>query len=436
MSSSVSRPLFVLALCAVSMFSTGCAEPGDSLSPGDQQDASDPRPAVGRFATLSLNTESSVPIISRVDYVAGSYALVSADSLPLAQGTLEIKGRGNSTWAMPKKPYRLKLTTSTSMLGMPANRHWVLLANYADKTLMRNDLTFELSRQLDMAYTPRADWVHLQLNGQYEGLYQLVEHVRIGSERIDIPELNVADTTAALITGGYLLEIDETAGEAFCFNGPRTASMVFCAQNPEALHEARWSKHRAYITGYIAQLEEALFGPQFADPTVGYAAYLDVASVVDYFLINEVLRNFDGDLRRSTFLTKPRGGKLAFGPVWDFDLAIGNAELGGADKPDGWHIRLAPWYVRLFEDPAFSARVRERWRQLKSDGSLTRLQQLVDTRATYLSVEQRRNFQRWPILDVWVWPNRIVTGSYEGEVAAMKSWLSSRVAWMDAEFSR
>ncbi len=436
MSSCLSRPLFTLALCAVALWCVGCVAPGDPLSPGDQQDTSDPLPAIGRFATLSLNTESGVPILSREDYVNGSYALVSADSSLLAQGTLAIKGRGNSTWSMPKKPYRLKLSASTTMLGMPSNRHWVLLANYADKTLIRNDVTFALSRELDMAYTPRSQWVHLQLNGQYEGLYQLAEHVRLGPERVDIPELDEADTTAALITGGYLLEIDETAGEAFCFNGPRTTTMVFCAQSPEDLHEARWSKHRAYITGYIAQLEDALFGPRFTDPTVGYAAYLDIASVVDYFLVNEVLRNFDGDLRRSTFLTKPRGGKLAFGPVWDFDLAIGNAELGGADRPEGWHVRLAPWYARLFEDPAFSARVQARWRQLKSDGSLSRLQQFVDTRAKYLSVEQQRNFQRWPILDVWVWPNRIVTGSYDGEVAAMRSWLSSRVAWMDAEFSR
>jgi hypothetical protein len=315
---------------------------------------------------------------------------------------------------------------------MPSSRHWVLLANYADKTLLRNDIAFELSRRLGMAYTPRAEFVELYLNGTYEGIYQLGEHVRVAPDRVNVPELRVTDTSDVAITGGYLLEIDELRGEAFCFETGRTA-MVFCAKSPETLLDPAWARHRAYIEGYVRALDSTIFAPSFADPRAGYAAFLDVASAVDYYLLNELFKNVDADLRRSTFLYKPRGGKLTFGPVWDFDLAIGNANYFGADRVEGWYVRQAPWFTRLFEDPAFDARVRARWRQLRADGTVASLMTYASDRGTYLSRVQARNFERWPILSTWVWPNRVVTGSYTGELIAMGDWLFSRAQWMDAQ---
>jgi hypothetical protein len=336
---------------------------------------------------------------------------------------------------MPKKPYRLKLGNATELLGMPPNRHWVLLANYADKTLLRNDITFDLGRRMAFAYTPRSEYVHVVLNGSYEGLYQLAEQVRLGPDRVNIPELEAGDTSAATITGGYLLEVDETRGDVFCFDGTRS-TMVFCARNPETLLEPGWEKQRAYITGYIRQVEEVLFGPTFTDVTAGYPSVIDVASAVDYYLVNEIVRNVDGNLRRSTYLHKPRGGKLTFGPIWDFDLAMGNANYDGADRTEGWHLRSTAWYGRLFQDPAFANRVKGRWQELRGSGTLTEWQRHILARWDYLIVAQQQNFQRWPILGTWVWPNRVVMGSYDGEVAAMRAWLDARIRWMDGELSR
>lgn len=399
-----------------------------------------PVPATA-FPELAVTTAGGAPITSRELYLAGSWQLVAGrDSAALAAarpesvlatGTLEIRGRGNSTWWMPKKPYRVKLAASAPLLGMPASRHWVLLANYADKTLMRNDAVLALGEAMGMAWTPRARFVHLTLNGRYEGLYQLAEHVRIAPDRINIPELKRADTTAEAITGGYQLEVDETRGEAFCFQTGRTV-MVFCANNPETLLEPGWERHRAYITGYVRDLEGALFGPDFAHPDRGYAAWLDVPSAVDWYLVNELVKNVDGNLRRSAYLVKPRGAKLAFGPLWDYDLALGNVNYDGADRVEGWHVRTAPWFTRLFQDPAFQGRVRARWRQLRADGTLDRLRQRIMFRWDDLQRGQQRNFTRWPILSTWVWPNRVVTGSFGGEVSAMLTWLDQRMAWMDA----
>ena len=239
---------------------------------------------------LSINTTDAADITSKDVYVTGRYALAETGAAAV-EGALEVRGRGNSTWSMDKKPYRLKLTTSRSLLGMPASRHWVLLANHSDKTLMRNDITFMFSRSLGMEYTPRSQYVDLMVNGVYSGVYQLVEHIRIDKNRVNIPELKVGDTTADKISGGYLLEIDSRRGEDFCIDSRipmelPAVPMVFCLASPETLLQREWQQQRDYIENYIHATEAAIFFSNFSDPLVGYAAYLDVDSAINYYLIN------------------------------------------------------------------------------------------------------------------------------------------------------
>jgi hypothetical protein len=198
------------------------------------------------------------------------------------------------------------------------------------------------------------------------------------------------------VTGGYLMEVDYWQGEDYCRNTNR--GVWLCTGNPETLLEPEWAQHRAYIDGYIDATEDALYGPQFTDPVTGYAAYIDV----------------DSNFFSSVFMYKKRGGKLTFGPVWDFDLSAGNAQwaqfgfFDGSD-PTGWHTRKQDtrtpdtgtnWYARLFMDPAFEQKVRARWAQLRASGAID------------LS----------PVL-----------GPYSLHVDAMKSWLRQRVAWMDSQ---
>ena len=394
------------------------------------------QPGTSVLPQLRITTANGAAIVSKDIYLTGNATLADSNGLFLADVATEIKGRGNSTWTLfPKKPYRLKLATSVSLLGMPANRHWVLLANYSDKTLLRNELSFEMSRMAGMAWTPRARSVDLYLNGRYEGIYQLAEHVRVGRDRVNITVVRRSDTTASTITGGYMLEVDERRGEAFCFNSLMTR-MVFCAKDPETLLEPGWEKQRAYIQTYIARTDSAIFGAGFRDSVSGYAAYIDVESAINYNIVQEVVKNVDGGLRFSGFMYKPRGGKLFFGPVWDFDLAIGNVNYDGADRTDGWHSRQAQWYTRLFQDPVFKARFASRWNELKAAGAIDSLQKLVVSRASYMSIVQTRNFERWPILGTYVWPNQFVMGRYDLEVFTMRLWLEERVRWMDSEIGR
>jgi hypothetical protein len=387
---------------------------------------------------LCIQVENNQPIDTKETYLNADMVLIDKD-FERYEGITEIRGRGNTTWTMPKKPYRVKLATKASLLDMPANRHWVLLANYSDKTLMRNDVVFHLGETMGMEYTPRSSFVDLHINGLYQGLYQLTEHIRIDQHRINIPELKEGHTDPERITGGYLLEVDSRRGEDFCFDSahPDMAGnpMVFCAVNPETLLEAGWEDHRAYIENYIAQTESAIFAPDFTDPETGYAAFIDVDSAINYYLINELIKNVDGNLRLSTFLYKKRDGKLTFGPLWDFDLALGNVNYDDADNPEGWHILTANWYSRLFQDPAFATAIKDRWNWMKNEGVLDGLFERIDTRTLWLSQVQKANFELWDILNIEVWPNRVVTGTYQGEVDAMKEWLQKRINWIDAQLN-
>lgn len=427
--------LLTLRYRAVALLSTLvlAACQGDPAEPIIVDPPTTPGPVASQLPSLEILTAGGAPVVSMDVYLAGSYVLRDSTGAVAGQGALEIKGRGNSTWALfPKKPYRLKLGTSSSVLSMPASRHWVLLANYSDKTLMRNDAVFELSRNLSFEWTPRARSVDVTLNGDYLGIYGLAEQIRIASDRVNIPSLKASDTTASAISGGYLMEVDERSGEDFCYKSKRT-TMIFCLKEPETLNDPAWSRQKAYISSYIDQVDAAIFGPDFADPVKGYAAYLDVPSMVDYFLANELVRNVDGNLRLSTYLYKKRDGKLFFGPLWDYDLAIGNVNYDNADLIEGWQIRPAAWFARLFQDPAFDAKVKARWKEWKANRVVEHLFDWTTERQHYLSKVQERNFQRWPILSTWVWPNRVVTGSYAGEVVAMQDWLFYRRNWLDKQ---
>ncbi len=402
---------------------------------------------------LDLNTDGSAPIVSKEDYIKGSFVL-SGTGLTPASGTLEVRGRGNSTWAWPKKPYRLKLTTSTSLLGMPASKHWVLLANYADKTLMRNDIAFMFSNSVGLEYTVRNQYVELNLNGVYQGVYQLAEHIRVDKNRVNIPELKVGDTGADKVSGGYLLEVDfrhskqwcvGNTWESFCVNGENTllktdyciesshGMQPFCVDTPETLVDDAWSAQRDYITKYIKDTEAALFGSNFKDPDTGYAAYLDVDSVINYFLVNELLRNVDGAVS-SFYMYKKRDGKLFFGPVWDFDLSMGNAGYDNANNPVGWHIHDKPWFDRLFQDPAFTAKVKARWQTLKADGKLQQILDYAQARAVWLDKQQQKNFMTWSITDFEGWIMHMALGTYSAEFNQMVLWQTQRIQWMDTQF--
>ncbi len=397
----------------------------------DGFDAADtpPVPTPGSLPILVINTVGGAPIVDRETYIDADIGITSPNPAHNYSGTMGIRGRGNSTWNMPKQPYRLRLATAAPLLGMPGNRHWVLLANHTDKSLLRTQVAFELGWRLDMAWNPRAFQVELVLNGQPRGIYQLAEHIRIGANRVDITEIGPGDTDPVSITGGYLMEIDNwrDCDPAVQFDTTRGVPVCIDTPDEEGIVPAQY----AYISGYVQQTEDVLYGPGFADPVNGYAAWLDADSYAKFYLANELMKNQDARDWSSIWMYKDRGGLLKRGPLWDFDIAAGNINYGTNSDPRGFHIRGGLWYWRLFQDPVFSAAVRARW-----DASLPAL---IDTVESAIDAEVARmgdavddNFAIWGHLETYGWPNAVIAGSHAGEVAYLKDWLRQRIRWLDA----
>jgi len=309
---------------------------------------------------------------------------------------------------------------------MPADKEWALMANYADKTLLRNSVAFELSRRLGMAYTPRSAFAEVFLNGGYLGTYLICESIKIAPARVNIEALAETDTAANLISGGYLLEVDARLGQPIHWR--TQVGLPFNLHDPDPIAPEQLT----YLKKYIQDTETALYRvPTVA--TGGYGELVDVGSLVNWYLVNELFRNNDAAFFTSVWLYKPRNQKLALGPVWDFDIAAGNINYGGNDSPTGWYMRNSLWLQRLFTDPEFVSRLTTTWAQAK--GSIDSLIGYIDQQAKQLARAQDNNFRRWPILDQYVWPNSEVAGSYQGEIQFLENWLRQRIAWMDAQLT-
>ncbi|CAN5526195.1 CotH kinase family protein [soil metagenome] len=367
------------------------------------------------------------PVLSKDIYVNGNL-VINPNVLAVQEIRnidLQIKGRGNSTWDMPKKPYRLKFGAKTAMFGLPAAKNWVLLANYADKTLMRNYIADFVGQQVQADFTPHGIFVELVMNGEYVGTYMLTEQVEVDPNRVNIKDLKPANTSAADITGGYLLELDQRLGEVYWF--PTTRALPMNIKSPDAITPAQM----AYISGYVQQTEDAIFSADFGDPNKGYAKYINVDSFIKWFLVSELFKNQDSKNFSSMLYYKDRNGKLGMGPLWDFDLAAGNVNYSDATNPTGWWVKDGVWFSRLFQDPVFYAKVKAAWADLKAKG-IPAMFTTIDSTQDYLTPSALQNFQRWDILGIYVWPNPVVLGNYPSEVEHFKNWLKTRVTWIDA----
>lgn len=382
-------------------------------------------------------------------------ALIDRDSDGRARlsGTVAVHSRvianvrGSSSQQFPKRMFGVHLVDGEGrnrkepLLGMPAEHNWVLYAPYSDKSLMRNAVAYGMSNEIGR-YAPRTRFVELFLydgNGplsysHYHGVYVLVERIKWAQGRVDIAKLEPADDSEPEITGGYIIKKDRLNPGEQGLHTSRGAHLAYVRPNEQDIT----SVQRQWLIGYLNRFESALFGAGFADPETGYAAFIDPESFIDLHLITELCKEIDG-YRLSTFMHKDRGGKLTMGPLWDFNLSLGNADYLEGWNPRGWYYPLISqsqyldgWYTRLFQDSAFRLHYADRWFEFRRDAFTTeRLLGVIDDYAALLDESQARNFARWPILGRYVWPNWYIANTYRQEIDWMKGWLTERLAWMD-----
>lgn len=287
-----------------------------------------------------VNTKDAAPIVSKDDWLgetvititnAGQHNVTFTDS--------EIRGRGNSTWLEPKKPYAIKLGKKDKVLGMPKHKRWVLLANYFDKTCLRNAVAFEIARRSPaISWTPRGYHVDLVVNGQFLGTYFLCEQIKIDENRV-----NVGD--------GYLLEFDTHYDEVNKFRSP-IRDMPVMVKEPD--EEDLTPEYFEQIKQNVTNIENALYGD--GSTTEGYLQYLDLDSYIDYWLVYDLTSTGEPTHPKSVYMHVTEDGIMHAGPVWDFDYftfhTYYNTSLINTHSV---------WNDRIIHDPNNQARIREKW---------------------------------------------------------------------------
>lgn len=365
---------------------------------------------------LSLNSGDAIN--SKGEYVEGN---VSVDGgrykAGLLQTPMKIRGRGNSTWAHPKKPFQMKLDDKAEFLGMPADKKWLFLAEYSDKTMLRNTIAFEMGHISKLDWTPHSSFAEVFINNEYNGTYNITQKVEKSSNRVSLGD------------SGYLLEIDQLDrldSDDVYFH---TGNFLINVKEPNL----DWgSAEYHYVKDLLNEFERVLHSEQFKDATFGYAKFIDIDSFIDWFLISEITKNVDSRWFSSIYLNVIPGEKIKMGPLWDFDLSFGNVDYADSQYAEGFWVKDHPWYARLFQDPTFVNKINDRFVFFRSNQDA--ILDKIDQYAEKLKWAQQENDDKWHTLGTYVWPNPVVFNTYEGEVAHLKSWYIKRMNWLETAF--
>ena len=340
--------------------------------------------------TIYINTENSQSITSKDIYIYATMVYVDGGSV-VQYDSLQIRGRGNSTWtSMPKKSYRIKFNAKEKLLGKGyANaKSWTLLANCTDKSMIRNALTRNLGEFISMKNTPAAKFVDLYLNGTYQGTYQISDQVEVRQHRVDISEQDEALTASSNITGGYLLEVDGFAdiNEKYFYTGTKDIYVRIHYPDEDYIQPNQIS----YISNYVSAFEKALFSTKFDDALNGYRSYVDSTSLVNWYIATEMTANVDGFW--STYFYKNQDDyHLYFGPLWDYDIAYNNCSRTGdvtnalmMDKGYGLNL-TGTWVTQMWKDKWFANRVNTRWKEIVDAGLNNYLTSKTDSLASVVA---------------------------------------------------
>ena len=437
-------------------FSRPVAKTGNANQPLSSADISGLADFTSNIPIIVLRSESPGPVSTSKAYSSfkmeiyepGTNEPARLGNAPTVSTRLGLRLHGMVSRLFPKLSYRLKLrndngtSRTRSLLGMPADADWVLQGPWLDKSLIRNAFSYDLARSMGRAaMRTRVCEVFLNTSGQpvtemdYLGVYQLVEDIERGEQRVNLAKLAPTENSEPAISGGYLLAWD--VGEGTYLRRWKSIQVKYPNQPSQ--------EQMAWIDGAFTRFDEALKGGDSRDPLKGYAAHIEVDDWVNYVLFEEFVFNLDAYVR-SFYLQKDRGGKIRPGPVWDHDLGLGHQFPKGTSFTQWWYVeRKAPhgWITRLVADPNFVAKMARRWTALRQEVlSDTQIEARIDVfAAPLLSGAADRNFQRWKILDVErpFKPDgyiTIATATYSEQIVALKKFLRQRAAWMDVNLSR
>ncbi len=334
---------------------------------------------------------------------------------------LTIRGRGNSSWGMPKKSYKIEFAKKQSMLGMPKDKDWALIANYADKTLMKNYIAYRLSADLGAYYAPRCEFAEFYLNGEYLGVYLVTETIKIGTNRINAPK-----------DSSYIVEFDEKyrKNEQVLFSEIITGESfkkTYRVHDPKNASEETLS----ILEKYIREFETAL--KKFdSKKDNNVMKWVDVDEYVKHYWVQEFSKNPDSRFYTSVYFLWTVGDVIKMGPVWDFDIAFGGQNDQKTDHPEDWHTKERYWNIYIFRDAFLQNKRNNFWIDNKSlfSGVLNK----IDSLRTALQNAANNNFNKWNILQSteYVYHSQSYS-SYKDAAEDLKTWIRQRMEWIDSQ---
>lgn len=388
--------------------------------------------------TIYIETYNKQAITSKENYIYATMYYVDESGIQ-QYDSLQIRGRGNSTWNLAKKPYRIKFNKKERILGEErANaKSWTLLANFADKTLIRNAVTSCIGDFLGQPFTAAAQFVDLVLNGTYLGNYQLSDQMEVRKKRVHITEQEEVLPEDADISGGYLVEVDGFAtGEPVYFRTNK--NILITIKSPDS--EVIVNSQKNYIKNYFQEFENALFSTDFADKDKGYRPYVDSLTLASWYLATELSANVDGFW--STYMYKEQGDpKLYWGPLWDYDIAYNNCNRVGdvtnalmLNKGFGSDLTKV-WMLQMWKDPWFVRLINRTWKEAVGRGLEEHVINHIDSLAALLEESQMANFQKWRI-NQRVYNELVLFSTYQEGVEYLKTFIRNHIVYLTKTFEQ
>ena len=440
----VSRGFRYVRWCAPAETSSDIAEIEFYGYPGEGHDTHFYQ--ISNLPTLSYHTYSGLEPYDKVHELESEMCIIYDGGTRLQEYPILARERGNGSRyeLFKKRPYRIKFNDGKShhmLKGSPLespakSKKWTLIPNWRDKSLMRNNVAFEMSRRLGLSYTPWIQNVDVIVNGEYKGNYQLCDQVTVDPHRVEIAELQSWDTDESVITGGYLLEITSPGGETYHFSSNR--GIPVDVKSPDADDIA--SEQFNYIRNAFNEMESRLWASNYQDATEGYRSRLDLESFLRLFLVGEFAGN--NDAMWSIYLYKERDDDLFhFGPVWDFDLSMDNDQRSyPANGKPNWLYNygsavngIREFVNRILSDPYANETLYNIWSDLRDSGAFSQdsLWAFVDSLGNVMDESQELNFTRWDNLGELLTLQQFAPGTYQGELDIIKNYLKERIRWID-----
>lgn len=386
----------------------------------------------GGIPVMQICTDENAPILNKTDYVHG-VMYIDGEAYPM-----KIRGRGNASWTtFPKKSYRIKLDAGAPLFGLPKNRDWVLVSNYADKSLIRNCVAHRIAATLTgMEYTSTHFPVNLYLNGEYLGVYTFADKIEEGRGRLDFsPKEGDTPSSFGGLDIGFLIEIGwDFDGENVYNKDFFNADLLKRVYVKEPKSDRANTPEFLYAKNYILAAEQAIVNDD------GWENLIDLDSFVDWFILTELTFNTESAFYRSCYLWKREGGRLMMGPVWDFDMAFGN-HYGDIRGYDGWCTTESTyqyisenWMNHLITYPAFTDALYARWNEVGA-GLLDTALAAIDDYEAQVAEAQVQNFRRWNIMLYQIGAGSVHAGIYNThakQVQYLRDFINTRWAYMDA----